>query len=91
MSSVQSFSETHNSLSIAPLPTIEYARLEAKDVDETQRLLDACKIYGFFYLNLKNIGTILDDWQQVLRIMEKYFSQDLMTKMKDDRRSDTYG
>ncbi|KAE8357856.1 hypothetical protein BDV27DRAFT_78097 [Aspergillus caelatus] len=91
MSSVQSFSQTPNGLSIAPLPTIDYARLEAKDVEETQRLLDACKIYGFFYLNFKNIGTILDDWQQVLRIMEKYFSQDLMTKMKDDRRSDTYG
>ncbi|KAK6814960.1 hypothetical protein RU639_008466 [Aspergillus parasiticus] len=91
MSSDQSFPETHNGLSIAPLPTIDYACLEAKDTEETQRLLDACKTHGFFYLNLKNIGTVLDDWQQVLRIMETYFSQDLMTKMEDDRHSDTYG
>ncbi|KNG90342.1 2OG-Fe(II) oxygenase family oxidoreductase [Aspergillus nomiae NRRL 13137] len=90
MSSVQS-SETQNDFSIAPLPTIDHARLEAKDGEETQRLLDACKTHGFFYLDLRKVGTVLNDWQQVLRIMEKYFSQDLMTKMKDDRRSDTYG
>ena len=90
MSSVQS-SETHNGFSIAPLPTIDHARIEAKDGEETQRLLDACKTHGFFYLDLRKVGTVLNDWQQVLRIMEKYFSQDLMTKMKDDRRSDTYG
>ncbi|OGM48317.1 hypothetical protein ABOM_002225 [Aspergillus bombycis] len=90
MSSVQS-SETHNGFSIAPLPTVDHARLEAKDGEEAQRLLDACKTHGFFYLNLRSVGTILSDWQQVLRIMEKYFSQDLMAKMKDDRRSDTYG
>ncbi|KAE8408447.1 hypothetical protein BDV37DRAFT_172421 [Aspergillus pseudonomiae] len=90
MSSVQS-SETHNGFSIAPLPTIDHAHLEAKDSEEAQRLLDACKTHGFLYLDLRNVGTVLNDWQRVLRIMEKYFSQDLMTKMKDDRRSDTYG
>ena len=91
MSSTQSSVQFHENVPIAPLPTIDFARLVAKDAAEANNLLDACKTHGFFYLNLKNVGTILEDWQKVLRIMETYFGQDLATKMKDDRRSDTYG
>jgi len=91
MTSTQTSTQFHNDVPIAPLPTIDFASLESKNSNETKNLLEACKTHGFFYLNLKDVGTVLDDWQKVLRVMETYFGQDLPTKMKDDRRSDTYG
>jgi non-haem dioxygenase in morphine synthesis N-terminal len=76
---------------IANLETVDVKLLEAKDSKEYDRLLKACKHYGFFYLQLSDYGTVLSDWQKLLQIMGEYFEQPLDVKMKDSRNSDTHG
>lgn len=75
----------------APLPVINWGRLKSGDADEGKRLLAACEGQGFFYLDLSDEPAFLQDHKSVLRFMEDYFHQDLVEKMKDDRRSDTHG
>lgn len=81
-------------VNIAPLETIDFARLESKDPLEISRLLRCCETHGFFYLDLQGTDparqVILDE-KDVLRFMENYFDQPLEVKMKDDRASVTHG
>jgi isopenicillin N synthase-like dioxygenase len=76
---------------VANLPSIEVDLLQAHDASEFDRLLKACEVYGFFYLNLENYGTMLQDWHIVLDLMKDYFDQPLEVKMRDSRNSDTHG
>jgi len=78
-------------IAVANLPTIEMNLLQAHDASEFEKLLKACEVYGFFYLNLENYGTMLQDWQKVLDLMKDYFDQPLDVKMRDCRSSDTHG
>ncbi|KAF9458157.1 2OG-Fe-II oxygenase family oxidoreductase [Collybia nuda] len=79
---------------IAPLETIDLARLLVRDPAEVTKLLKACIKHGFFYLDLQtsDVGRkIMKDEQEVLRFMETYFAQSLEKKMLDDRQSFLHG
>jgi isopenicillin N synthase-like dioxygenase len=81
-------------VNIAPLETIDFARLAAKDPLEVSRLLRCCVTHGFFYLDLQGndpARQVISDEKDVLRFMESYFDQPLEVKMKDDRASYTHG
>jgi len=73
---------------IAPLETIDFARLAANDPIEVSRLHRCCETHGFFYLYLQGTEAgqqVLSDEKDVLRVMETYFDQPLDVKMKDQR------
>jgi hypothetical protein len=76
-------------IDVAPLETIDYARLEASEPAEIAKLLKACHMPGFFYLDVQGAATreVLVDLQSVLGITEKYFEQPLEVKMKEYRES----
>lgn len=79
---------------IAPLKTIDFVRLEARDPVEVAKLLHSCQTHGFFYLALKGnekSAQVVKDKENVLRVMEEYFDQPLDVKMKDYRGSVTDG
>lgn len=78
---------------IAPLETIDFVRLAAKEPAEIDRLLKSCQTPGFFYLDLRGVTTqqILADLQNVLNITEKYFDQPHDLKMRDYRASQDRG
>ena len=50
---------------IASLPIINFSALSIRDPQELDRLLDACKGLGFFYLDLRGPASnnILQDWR----------------------------
>lgn len=83
-----------NLVEIAPLATIDFAKLATNDGVETQRLLDACIAEGFFYLDLQGPHPwrkALDDQQSLLDVMRYYFDQPHEVKMKDNMGSMTDG
>jgi isopenicillin N synthase-like dioxygenase len=78
-------------ITVAPLATISLRALQKRDAQEMTRLYDACATDGFFYLDLSGVGTLVDDWQNMLSIITRYFEQPLEVKILDDRQSDTHG
>jgi hypothetical protein len=65
-------------VSVAPLETIDFARLASKDPFEISRLLRCCETHGFFYLDLQGTDSarqVISDEKDVLRFMETYFDQ----------------
>ncbi|KAL4983784.1 hypothetical protein BDW68DRAFT_28600 [Aspergillus falconensis] len=78
---------------VAELPIIDPSKLARGDDAEIERLLDAGKTHGFFYLDLTTAETprLVDTWNAVLAFMAEYFDQPQEAKMKDDRKSDIHG
>lgn len=76
---------------VYPLRTIDWANLQKRDAAERNRLLSACQIDGFFFLDLSSDATLLQDWNSLLAFMEEYFNRPLNEKMQDNRQSDTHG
>jgi hypothetical protein len=78
---------------LAKLETIDFSRLLLKDHAELLKLLTLCKRDGFFYLNLQGFenGGIIDDKDNVVRMMEEFFDLPMEQKMKDDRASHLHG
>ncbi|KAB8276948.1 hypothetical protein BDV30DRAFT_223925 [Aspergillus minisclerotigenes] len=91
VSSMVSSSDAPN-IPVAPLPTISYEKLLAKEPVEIERLLDVCRSLGFFYLNLAGTAqVVLNNSRDVFKLMEKYFDQALDVKLRDLRHSVTHG
>lgn len=72
------------------LATINLAKLEAKDREEIQRLLDASSTAGAFFLDFRGLEAkaakhLPDDVREIIDISDKYFAQPLEVKMKDYR------
>lgn len=67
-----------DSVEVASLETIDYARLVKKDRNEVQRLLKAAQLPGFFYLDLQNEDEreTLTNLGDVYKISEEYFEPD---------------
>ena len=84
-----SMGEDNNEL--ADFFTVRLDKLEANDSDEIQRLWAAGVRDGFFYLDMSRDKELLQLWRQVLEVMSVYFAQDVETKMRDCRGSDTVG
>lgn len=75
-------------IDVAPLQTIDLARLATRESGEVQKLLRAAQSPGFFYLDLRNdLSTkeLLLDLPAVYAISEKYFEQPHEVKMNDYR------
>lgn len=80
-------------VSIAPLPTIDYDLLLARDRFEIARLVDICRTHGFFYLKFagSQAERLLSNSDDVVDLMRDYFQQPLETKLKDVRGTVTHG
>lgn len=75
-------------IEVAPLETIDLARLTAREPNEAHRLLKAAQTSGFFYLDLRNDSDgneLLSKLTDVYSLSEKYFDQPHEVKMKDFR------
>lgn len=71
----------------APLLRLSLEKLLANDQAETQRLFQACKEIGFFYLNLEGSETgssLLKDADKLFQVGENLFDLDLAEKQKYD-------
>jgi hypothetical protein len=78
----------------APLVTVDFSRLEAKEPSEVSKLLKSCETHGFFYLDLQKTGNarqILAGGTEVFHLMSEYFAKPLEVKMKDHTGSVTSG
>jgi hypothetical protein len=69
---------------VAPLESINYARLIDKDPLEIERLVQVCQTPGIFWLDLRDKPTQqwLADLQDVYAVSETYFDQAQDVKMK---------
>ncbi|KAL3429761.1 hypothetical protein BDV09DRAFT_189855 [Aspergillus tetrazonus] len=83
----------HHTPSVAELPIIDPSKLARGDDAELERLFDAGKTHGFFYLDLTTAETprLVDTLNAVLAFMAEYFDQPREAKMKDNRKSDIHG
>lgn len=69
----------------ADLPRISYAKIQAGDEIEADRLFEACKRWGFFLLDLRDNldgSAFLDLADQVEEIGRNFFDLDLEEKNK---------
>jgi isopenicillin N synthase-like dioxygenase len=72
---------------VASLETINFGRMAAKEPTEGEKLLTACQMPGFFYLDLQN-GSAKDlvaDLPEILAATKTYFAEPQEVKMKDYR------
>jgi isopenicillin N synthase-like dioxygenase len=92
-SSSQNVVPQSNEIVVAPLETIDFARLLSKEPAEVSKMLRCSRVQGFFYLDLQNESTlpILAKRQHVLRLMERYFAQPEEVKKKDDKETHLTG
>lgn len=75
-------------IDVAPLETIDLARLATREPSEIQKLLRAAQSPGIFYLDCRNDLSgkqLLEDLPDVSSTSEKYFDQPHGVKMKDYR------
>lgn len=73
------------------LPTLHLDLLRADDGPERKRLLEACRVHGFFYLDLTSDPALCSLWEELLALSAQYFDQPLEVKMQDARGSDNTG
>lgn len=81
-------------IDLAPLETINYARLLAKEAGEIEKLLKAAQSPGFFYVDLRgdsSVEVILGDVRDMYAISEQYFDQPYEAKMKHYREGQDRG
>jgi isopenicillin N synthase-like dioxygenase len=64
------------------MQTIDFSRLLSQEPDEIEKLLKCCQTEGFFYIDLQGIDgrRFLDDQQETLKLMNKFFDSPLEVK-----------
>lgn len=64
------------------MQTIDFSQLLSSEPTEIEKLFQCCQTEGFFYLNLKNVDgrRMLDDTQDTLKLMERFFASPLEVK-----------
>lgn len=74
-------------LDVASLETIDYGRLAAKEPAEVEKLLKACQMPGFFYLDFQGgpAKELIVDVPGIHAASKQYFDQPQEVKMKDYR------
>ena len=74
-------------IDVASLETINYGRLAAKEPAEVEKLLHACQMPGFFYLNFQHgpAKGLIADVPEIYAAAKQYFDQPQEVKMKDYR------
>lgn len=78
---------------IAHLEVLSFAKLASKDQTELNKLLDACRKQGFFYLDLagSNVSHGLHQRLKALSLMKDWFDRPNEEKMKLHKDSVTNG
>lgn len=77
----ESGTEIPPDLPIAKLETVDLQRLQNGNSDETQRLLEASREYGVFYLDLRSVEThILPILDSIYELAQELFSLPLDEK-----------
>ena len=74
-------------IDVASLETINYGRLAAKEPAEVEKLLKACQMPGFFYLDFQSgpAKELIADVPGIYAASKQYFDQPQEVKMKDYR------
>ncbi|XMA16174.1 hypothetical protein WAI453_008965 [Rhynchosporium graminicola] len=64
------------------MQTVDYSRLLSQEPEEIEKLVKCCQEEGFFYLDLQGIDgrRFLDDQQETLKVMHKFFEAPLEVK-----------
>lgn len=64
------------------METIDFGRLLSQEPKELERLVKCCQTEGYFYLDLQGIDgrRMLEDEQQTLDVMHRFFGQPLEAK-----------
>jgi isopenicillin N synthase-like dioxygenase len=73
------------------LSTIRLDHLRCGSPSESEKLLEACRTQGFFYLDISSDDALCRQWDEMIAAMKDYFEQPLNIKMQDARQSDNYG
>ena len=65
-----------------PMQTIDYGLLLSQDPGEVDKVLKACLEEGYFYLDLQGIDghRMLDDQQETLKLMQRFFESPIEVK-----------
>lgn len=64
------------------MQTIDFSRLLSQEPSEIQKLVHCCQTEGFFYIDLQGIDgrRMLDDQQETLKLMHRFFESPLEVK-----------
>lgn len=64
------------------MQTVDFSRLLSQEPEELEKLLKCCQDEGFFYIDLQGIDgrRFLDDQQETLKLMNKFFDSPLEVK-----------
>ncbi len=64
------------------MPTINYGLLLSQDPSEVDKVVNACKEEGYFYLDLQGIDgrRMLSDQQETLKLMKRFFDAPIEAK-----------
>lgn len=82
-----------DSIPIASFETINYSALERREAKEIEKLMDASRTAGFFYLDFDRSGAagLPKKKKEVLKAMKDYFSQPDDIKQLDSKGVPTRG
>ncbi|KAI1753417.1 Clavaminate synthase-like protein [Xylaria castorea] len=67
---------------VYPMQTFDFSKLLSHEPDELERLVRCCQDEGYFYIDLKGIDgrRFLDDQQETLKLMHRFFESPLEAK-----------
>lgn len=67
---------------VYPMQTVDFSTILSQEPAELEKLLQCCLKEGFFYLDLNNVDgrRFLDDHQDLLKLMHRFFDASLEVK-----------
>ena len=67
---------------VYPMQTVDFSRLLSQEPAEIEKLVKCCQDEGFFYIDLQGIDgrRMLDDQQETLKLMHRFFESPLEVK-----------
>ncbi|KAK0384856.1 hypothetical protein NLU13_7334 [Sarocladium strictum] len=76
---------TNNDFATASLKTIKFSALENKDVKEVDKLIEASRSEGFYYLDFEDssAASLPLKKRELLKVMKRYFDQPREVKQED--------
>jgi isopenicillin N synthase-like dioxygenase len=67
---------------VYPMQTVDFSQLLSQEPAEIEKLVKCCQTEGFFYIDLQGIDgrRMLDDQQETLKLMHRFFESPLEVK-----------
>jgi len=67
---------------VYPMQTVDFSQLLSQEPAEIEKLVRCCQTEGFFYIDLQGIDgrRMLDDQQETLKLMHRFFESPLEVK-----------